>query len=509
MSGTNFKKILAIALGAMVLVAPSAAVAAAPANDDCASAIAVVDGVGVEGSTLEATDSGAATCVVHDTKDVWYTYTAVTNGLVTISTCGSDYDSTLIVYDACGGSIIQCFDDHLLCGSSAVVPCMQVQAGNTYLIRVGGYDYGAGNFTIEVTPCSPSTNDTCSNALPLTKQETVTGSTWSANDEGATACRADDGLDVWYSYTPAANEAIAVSTCGSAYDATLALYDGCGGTLLACDDDGSACPSQDGSPRIPSVNVSAGTPYYIRVAGAGNSGGLFNLTVDDAAAPQVLNITSSATGTVSSDSLFFYVYFDHPVQGFEDGSDLIITGNGVSIDDVIISPSDDAYDVELIGLSGSGDISITVRADSDVRNLADTPLASSFSSPIVLVDREEPIPDLLEITPTQLHVGEIIQIAVSFGEPLASDPLVLVNGNEAQVVAKANYLYTYQVPPTDPAGPATFEIYATDLVGNIFYYTSTSDIEILPGPNVPLAAWPLALVLGGVAITRLRGRRGH
>lgn len=509
MSRKKCKCILAIALGSIALFWPKIANADAPTNDDCANAITVIDDAGIPGTTLEATDSGAEICVVHDTKDVWYAYTAAANGLVTISTCGSDYDSTLIVYDACGGSLIQCFDDNLVCGSSAVVPCMPVQAGNTYLIRVGGYDYGAGNFTLLVTPCIPSANDTCSSALPLTKQETVTGLTWSANDEGATACRADDGVDVWYSYTPAADETIAVSTCGSAFNATLAVYDGCGGALLACDDDGTTCPAQDGSPRIPSVSLSAGSPYYIRVAGVENTKGSFNLTVDDAAAPQVLNIIPAATGTVSADSLFFYVYFDHPVKGFEDLSDLIITGNGVSIDNVIISSSDDAYDVELVGLSGTGDIGITVRADSDIRNFADTPLASSFSSPLVLVDREEPFPDLLEITPAQVHPGESIQIAVSFGEPLASDPLVLVNGNEAQVLAKASYVYTYEVPPTTPAGPATFEIYATDLVGNTFYYTSTSEIEILSGPNVPLAAWPLALVLGGVAVARLRGRRGH
>ena len=68
-----------------------------PANDDCANALPIACGDTDTGSTVFATDSNG-----NGAADVFYTYTGDgTPKIVTVSLCGSDYDTTLRVYSDC------------------------------------------------------------------------------------------------------------------------------------------------------------------------------------------------------------------------------------------------------------------------------------------------------------------------------------------------------------------------------------------------------------------------
>lgn len=115
--------------------------AAPPANDACANAIPITEGT-YPASNSGATHDGTESCVGSLSGDIWYSYTAATAGIVRASTFGSSIDTVLSVHTPpCPGNEsneIVCNDDCdydlSSCVSFAAVP------GNTYLIRISGFD---------------------------------------------------------------------------------------------------------------------------------------------------------------------------------------------------------------------------------------------------------------------------------------------------------------------------------------------------------------------------------
>ncbi len=151
-----------------------------PSNDNCSAAIALCDGVAVSGITIGATIDGTATCAGAAAVDVWYSYAPVVSGSVTISLCGSSYDTALAVLDGCGGTQVGCNDDS--CGLQSVVTA-NLNAGTTYLIRVAGFGTATGAFTITATggggTCGGPTGVCCRGATcstTLTSSAACTGS---------------------------------------------------------------------------------------------------------------------------------------------------------------------------------------------------------------------------------------------------------------------------------------------------------------------------------------------
>ncbi len=122
-------------------------------NDDCDNAQAVGDVVDLAFDTTCATFDGDGKCIT--SANIWYCYTATCTGDVTVSLCGSSYDTMLAVYNGCSchptGAMIGCNDDFDCNG-----PTLQSQitfaafAGQDYLIEVGGYSNytGQGLLTI-------------------------------------------------------------------------------------------------------------------------------------------------------------------------------------------------------------------------------------------------------------------------------------------------------------------------------------------------------------------------
>ncbi|MEZ5198643.1 MAG: hypothetical protein R2764_20335 [Bacteroidales bacterium] len=72
--------------------------------------------------------------------DLWYAYTATFSGDAIFDLCGSTFDTRLTIWDACGGTELDCNDDNgpacLGLQSSIVMP---VSNGTTYYVQVGGY----------------------------------------------------------------------------------------------------------------------------------------------------------------------------------------------------------------------------------------------------------------------------------------------------------------------------------------------------------------------------------
>ena len=135
------------AVTAGALSAPSPAHAAAPTNDDFASA-AVLSGtsVSVIGSNVDATvEPGEPTTMGYQWNlgaSVWYRWTAPVSADYAVSTAGSDFDTELNVYMGTAVNALTrvATDDDVMTGPGGTSATgFAATAGTTYVIQVAGY----------------------------------------------------------------------------------------------------------------------------------------------------------------------------------------------------------------------------------------------------------------------------------------------------------------------------------------------------------------------------------
>ncbi|MCB9855807.1 MAG: trypsin-like peptidase domain-containing protein [Phycisphaerales bacterium] len=255
-------------------------------GDECFDCIPIGDGT-ISGTTSDNTGAGNdSSCGgTGDVIDEWYCYTAPCTGTATASTCnpGTDFDTTLAVYSACGGSEIACNDDAVgspaACSLSGLnrksVVTWSVSSGTTYYVRVSGYNGATGDFdlTLSCSGSNPCPNDTIASPTVIASLPyTGTGTTASCTDNYNEVCPFDltGAPDVVYAYTPPGNQTIDINMCASSYDTKVYIYAGSvtPGSPVACNDDG--CPgSAPASYRssLTGVALTGGVTYYIIVDG--------------------------------------------------------------------------------------------------------------------------------------------------------------------------------------------------------------------------------------------------
>lgn len=311
--------------------------AVVPANNACASATIVTAGNTYAGTTVNATNDGTSSCptvVASQTRpDVWYTYTAPSNGTLQLDTClSSPTDTVMSVHSACPGNAanqLACNDDALTTGPCSAVTnnyssylTLAMTVGQTVKIRVGMYSATTAPFTLRVNFVPAALpNDTCAGAFAVgsgaTAFNTAAALTEATTD---TVCNyfsySGVAKDLWYKYTAECTGDLSVDTCGSSYDTKLAVYGSCpagNDTALGCDDDANpACASSTLQSRV-IVPVTAGHLYYIRVGGYRSAGG----------------VESSGAGTlnVSCSVVIPPCPADLGVQGGTGGQDGILDNN--------------------------------------------------------------------------------------------------------------------------------------------------------------------------------------
>jgi hypothetical protein len=259
--------------------------AVVPSNDSCATATVAIAGSNPLNNTFATSDGLVASCAFGggpDQNDVWFSYTPATSGFVQFDTLASTAldDTTLAIFDECGGTEIACNDDAGTGLLSRVV--FEVTAGEDYFVRVASFDgstTGAGDLSITEGVLPPPANDLCTNAIAFTGS-TVTPinfDTTLAASEGTNPC-GGAGPDIFYAYTASVSGTAVISTCGSTFDTTLQAYDGCGGVAVGgCSDDSCGAQSEV------TICVTAGTTYIIQVDGFGGASGVGQLTVTETA----------------------------------------------------------------------------------------------------------------------------------------------------------------------------------------------------------------------------------
>ncbi len=134
--------------------------------------------------------------------------------------------------------------------------------------------------------------DTCDTATLVGALPFIdAGDTGPAANDYAAACPFGSSLDsaapdVVYQYTPQRDEAVTISTCGSAYDTKLYVFEGScpiapdAGTPIACsDDDCFGTQGRTGAAHLDRLPLRAGITYYIVVDGFKTEHGQYRLAI--------------------------------------------------------------------------------------------------------------------------------------------------------------------------------------------------------------------------------------
>ena len=248
-----------------------------PPNDGCAKAEVIGNIVNKPFDTTCATFDGPGHCMT--SPNIWYRYTAVGAGEVTVSLIGSAFDTKLAVYAGAGcypglTAMIECNDD--FGNSLASQITFQGAAGQEYLIEVGGYnsdEIGAGLITITSQAKPPvGSNDDCIFATPVGDVTDLPFTTVDATFDGPGLCLTSP--NIWFCYTAPCTGDATVSLLGSSYDTMLAAYSDCGcaptsDKRIACNDDAAGGSYQS---EITFAAL-AGKQYLIEVGGYGTATG--------------------------------------------------------------------------------------------------------------------------------------------------------------------------------------------------------------------------------------------
>ncbi len=281
--------------------------ALAPANDDCATAVALTVNpdttctATTAGNTLGATNSNVpvGTCTGTPDDDVWYSFVAgsavQTVTLSNVVSTGTSSSTSLYiqVFSGTCGSLTS-----VQCGTANSTSISGLTVGQTYYVRVyNSNGAGANNsFSICVnTPPPPPANDVCSGAVALAvggdfNANAIVGSNVSATTDGTTSCQTSRGDNVWYTVVVPASGKVTLeiqAVAGSGFvDSVLSVHSGTCGSLtsIACDDD-------SGQGNLSLVTVTGQTPgstlyvsawRYTGSAGGGSTTGQFRISAYDA-----------------------------------------------------------------------------------------------------------------------------------------------------------------------------------------------------------------------------------
>ena len=234
------------------------AIAQAPVNDVCSTATLIA----VNGGAIAANNSNTVTNAANPScggstgiKDIWYKF-VYTGGTVVVETqLGTNTDTRLAVYTACGGTQLACNDDYGGTYRSYIsLTCSQLTLGNTYYIQAGGYNAVVGTFTLilsatgiqgctdpmatNYSACAAQNNGTCTYPV-LTAQ--FTSAPTGTNCLNVQYTSTSSGNITGYSWTfpggspstsTAQNPVVTYPAAGT-YSATLTVSDATGATSVA------------------------------------------------------------------------------------------------------------------------------------------------------------------------------------------------------------------------------------------------------------------------------------
>lgn len=278
-----------------------------PLNDICFNSATLTLSTTSTGTTSGAAASGLPACSLPDSPDVYYDFTPAITSYYRVSTCGSQADTVLSVFDACppAGNLLACNNnDTAACGSggdSSVAVILP--AGIKAYFRVSGATPATtGGHRILITRINPP-NDACSSTVDLALDAPVSGLSIGATGFDESPCGNADSLDVWFRFTPSVTGSYEFLVCPvtQGFVPVLSLHTTCGTQATTCATSTTSCQLENGGTRVVR-RLDASVPVLIRVAGASASTGLFSLQASYALPA---NDACSAASTIGEGSVLF------------------------------------------------------------------------------------------------------------------------------------------------------------------------------------------------------------
>lgn len=269
---------------------------ARPSNDDFSGRFLLSGGSATAfGSTLNASgETGEPSHAGSSPKSsIWWTWIAPANGLVTLSTAGSNFDTVLAVYSGTAVNAltrITSNDDETSNSLSSKVQFLATN-GTTYQIAVDGFlvaEGGGRDVQLNLAQSGPNPgNDAFADRIFLQGFGSIT----SGSNVGATSETGEpqhfnnaNGNSVWWSWTAPASGSATIDTTGSSYDTIVAVYTGnlvAALTLIGQNDDETA----ETVSSLLTFNAVSGTTYQIALDGTGLSTAFGNIRLKIALAP--------------------------------------------------------------------------------------------------------------------------------------------------------------------------------------------------------------------------------
>ena len=209
---------------------------------------------------------------------VWWKGTAITNGLIRVTTEGSDFDTLLAVYTGSSVdqlSLVASNDDIVLDVNQQSSLSFNAVGGTLYYIAVDGYDGAVGTVVLNIDPPLNNAFTNCQVLSGLSGQ--TTGYNIGATKEPGEPDHNGDfgGHSVWYCWQAPATGPVSFDTIGSDFDTLLAVYTGSAVNALTAvvsdNDSGGNLTS-----RV-SFNAANGQMYRIAIDGVQGATGDLNL----------------------------------------------------------------------------------------------------------------------------------------------------------------------------------------------------------------------------------------
>jgi hypothetical protein len=204
------------------------------------------------------TSGNGASAFSGDTHSDWYSYTAQSDGLVTISSCGSGNDSRLFGFTGTCGSLIDVIDADDECFTNELASYPITAGEILYFEWTDAFDSTSVTFTVSFTLVTVNAGgENCADA------SVVTDGVFYLSDgpntgNGASTYSGDLNSD-WFSFTPNFTDSYTISSCGSGNDTKLYVFDGPCGTLNNLADNDDNCAFNEEVTLV----MNSGTTYYI------------------------------------------------------------------------------------------------------------------------------------------------------------------------------------------------------------------------------------------------------
>lgn len=148
-------------------------------------------------------------------------------------------------------------------------------------------------FVLAAPAIAQQASNSCQSAPVLAVNTTVASTSLGATSEVAQTCGIEDSQDVWYRFTANAAGDHVFTVIGIDIDPTVALYAGCSGFPIICNDDISFPDNLDAQVAL---TLAANQTVRVRIAGNFGGDGDFDIRVDGPAGATLPNDACNAPG---------------------------------------------------------------------------------------------------------------------------------------------------------------------------------------------------------------------